>query len=119
LETRSVEADRGITATIAHASTRIVHGSPPDEDRFEIVPVAIAFAVAFGIGHLTGMSSEGPLMIVAGPLCMALDLVYRLKRADRRWFSPGVGGALFFIPVWILGIIWLLLGIVYTVQGHS
>jgi hypothetical protein len=37
-ETRSVEADRGITTTIAHASTRIVHGSPRLECRFEIVP---------------------------------------------------------------------------------
>jgi hypothetical protein len=37
-ETRSVEADRGITTTIAHASTRIVHRSPRLEGRFEIVP---------------------------------------------------------------------------------
>ena len=58
-------------------------------------------------------------MIVAGLLCIALDLVYRFKRDDRRWFSPGVGGALFFIPVWVLGIVWLVLGIVDTVQGHA
>ncbi len=68
-----------------------------------IIMTAIAFAVALGIGHLTGTSAEGPLMVVAGPLCIAMDLVYRLQAADRRWFSPSVGGALFFIPVWILG----------------
>ena len=84
-----------------------------------IVMTAIALAVAFGVGHVAGTYSEGPLMIVAGPLCIALDLIYRLRRANRRWFSPAVGGALFFIPVWIVGIIWLVLGIVYTVQGHS
>lgn len=84
-----------------------------------IIMIAIAFAIAFGAGHLAGTSAEGPLMIVAGPLCIVLDLIYRFKRADRRWFSPVVGGALFFIPVWILGIIWLVLGIVYTVQGRA
>jgi hypothetical protein len=35
--TRSVEADRGITTTIAHTSTGIVHGSPQLEGRFEKV----------------------------------------------------------------------------------
>ncbi len=81
-----------------------------------IAMVAIAFAVTFGVGHLAGISAEGPLMMVAGPLCMALDLVYRLKLADRRWFSPGAGGSLFFIPVWILGVLWLILGIFDTLQ---
>ena len=84
-----------------------------------ILMVAVAFGIAFGIGHLTGTSAEGPLMIIAGPLCTAMDLVYRFKRANRRWFSPSVGGALFFIPVWILGIVWLVLGIVYTSQGRA
>jgi hypothetical protein len=84
-----------------------------------ILMVAIAFGVAFGIGHLAGTSAEGPLMIIAGPLCVAMDLAYRYKRADRRWFSPGVGGALFFIPVWILGIVWLVLGVVYVAQGRA
>jgi hypothetical protein len=84
-----------------------------------IVITAIAFAAAFGIGHLAGTSAEGPLMIIAGPLCIIMDLLYRFKRADRRWFSPGAGGALFFIPVWILGVFWLVLGIVDTVRGHA
>lgn len=79
-----------------------------------IVMVAISFAIAFGVGHLAGTSAEGPLMMIAGPLCIALDLAYRYKRANRRWFSPGVGGALFFVPVWILGIIWLGLGAAYS-----
>src|ERR1700730_884066 len=36
--TRSVEADRGITPTIAHVLPGIVHGLPPAEPRFEKVP---------------------------------------------------------------------------------
>jgi hypothetical protein len=84
-----------------------------------IVMAAIAFGIAFGIGHLTGTSAEGPLMIIAGPLCVAMDLVYRFRRSERRWFHPSFGGALFFIPVWILGIIWLVLGVAYVTQGRG
>jgi uncharacterized membrane protein len=81
---------------------------------------AIAFGTAFGIGRLTEISGEGPLMIIAGPLCMALDLGYRFfRRPDHSWFNPSFGGALFFIPVWILGIIWLVLGAVYSIQGRG
>src|SRR4051812_28944183 len=82
-----------------------------------ILMAAIAFGIAFGVGRLAGISAEGPLMIIAGPLCAAMDLVYRFRHPDRRWFHPNWGGALFFIPVWILGIVWLVLGIVYTIQG--
>jgi hypothetical protein len=35
---RSVSADRGITPTIEHASTRIVHGLPWEKGGVEIVP---------------------------------------------------------------------------------
>src|SRR4051812_35941738 len=37
--TRSVEADQGITPTIAHAPTRIVHGIDSPKDGFEKVPI--------------------------------------------------------------------------------
>ena len=84
-----------------------------------IIMVAIAFGIAFGVGRLTGVSGEGPLMLIAAPLCMAMDLVYRFRRSERGWFHPNSGGALFFIPVWILGTIWLVLGAVYAIQGHG
>lgn len=64
-----------------------------------ILIVAIAFAITFGIGRLAGISAEGPLMIIAGPLCAAMDLVYRFRHPEGRWFHPNQGGALFFIPV--------------------
>jgi hypothetical protein len=38
--TRSVEADRGITPTIAHVPTRIVHGLHPSNAGFEKVPLS-------------------------------------------------------------------------------
>ena len=84
-----------------------------------ILITAIAFGIAFCVGYLAGITAEGPLMIIAGPLCAAMDLTYRFWRPYRRWFHPSFGGALFFIPVWILGIVWLVLGIVYTIQGHG
>jgi hypothetical protein len=37
--TRSVEANQGITPTIAHVPTGIVHGQPLAKARFEKVPV--------------------------------------------------------------------------------
>ena len=83
-----------------------------------ILIASVAFGVAFGLGHLVGFTAEGPLMIVAGPLCAAMDLAYRSRRPERRWFHPSFGGALFFIPVWVFGIIWLVLGITYTIQRH-
>lgn len=84
-----------------------------------IIIAAIAFGIAFGVGHLAGTTAEGPLMIIAGPLCAALDLAYRYRRPERHWFHPNLGGALFFIPVWILGIVWLVLGMAYTIQAHT
>jgi hypothetical protein len=38
METRSVEANPGITPTIAHVPTGIVHGQPLTKGRFEKVP---------------------------------------------------------------------------------
>ena len=58
-------------------------------------------------------------MIIAGPLCIAIDVIYRLRQPERRWFHPDKGGSLFFIPLWLLGIFWFVLGIVYTARGHA
>jgi hypothetical protein len=79
-----------------------------------IIICATAFGAAFGIGHLAGIADEGPLMIVAGRICTVLDGCYRFRSAERRWFHAHVGGTFFFIPIWVLGIVWLVLGIVYT-----
>lgn len=58
-------------------------------------------------------------MIIAGPVVALADLLYRAKRGERRWLHPHSGGNLFFVPVWVLGVLWFVLGIVYTVQGRS
>jgi len=71
---------------------------------------AFAFAAAFGVGHLLGTDEEGPLMMVAGPLCTLFDLFFRWKSIGGHWLSPNGGGMFFFIPLWMLGILWLILG---------
>ncbi len=84
-----------------------------------LLMLAIAFGVAMGLGPLAGVSAEGPMMIIAGPLCLAMDLGYRFIRGEREWLSSEDGGALFFIPIWIFGVLWFVLGIVYTVRGRA
>jgi hypothetical protein len=76
--------------------------------------LAVAFAAAFAIGYLVGTSAEGILMIVASPFLVGADVVYRATRATRQWFHPHGGGMLFFVPIWVWGVVWLLLGIGYT-----
>jgi hypothetical protein len=84
-----------------------------------ILMVAIAIGIASGFGQLAGTSAEGPSMIIAGLSCAAMDLVYRARRSEHRWLHPSFGGALFFIPVWILGIFWLVLGGASAIQGRG
>ncbi|HEV7671402.1 MAG TPA: hypothetical protein VGS22_23025 [Thermoanaerobaculia bacterium] len=81
--------------------------------------VAIGFGVAFGIGSLLGLTAEGPLMMIAGPLLLVLDLGYRAKKQPPNWFHPRSGGHLFWLPVWIWGLIWSALGLVYVLRGGS
>jgi hypothetical protein len=82
-----------------------------------LVMCIVAFAIAFAIGKVAGFSNEGPLMIVAGPLSAVGDLGYRFNAGHGQWFAPNGGGNILGIPVWCLGILWLILGIVYTAQG--
>jgi hypothetical protein len=79
-----------------------------------IAIIAVAFAVAYGVGRLLGFSGEGPLMILAGPMIALLDLAYRFAKTDGNWLVPHRGGSLFFLPVWCFGVLWLVLGLVYT-----
>jgi hypothetical protein len=83
-----------------------------------ILMVAVALAIASGIGQLAGTSAEGPPMIIAGLSCAAMDLVYR-RRSGHRWLHPSFGGSVCFIPVWMLGAAWLVLGGASAIQGRG
>jgi len=79
--------------------------------------VALGISIAFGIGMILGTSAEGPLMLISGPLVAIFDLAYRSTRPQPRWFHPGFGGSLFYLPVWLFGVIWTVLGAIYTLRA--
>jgi hypothetical protein len=82
-----------------------------------IVMTACAIGIAFGLGEPTGWNNEGFLTSVSGAFVLTFDLAYRLMRRDGHWYKPDKGGSLFFLPAWVFGILWFILGIVYIVRG--
>ncbi len=83
-----------------------------------LVMLAIGFGMSFGVGSVGGLTGEGPLMIVAGPLLIVSGIWHRMSLGASAWFRPRAGGSLFFAPVWLWGVIWSVLGVVYTLQGR-
>jgi hypothetical protein len=75
--------------------------------------LGVCFAIAYGIGTLISMTAESVLLVISGPLLFISDMVYRRRRAtvaDSWWYHHKLGGQLFFIPIWALGLFWMLLG---------
>lgn len=81
-----------------------------------LVIIAIAFAIAYGIGELTGKSEKGSQTVFLGLFVLIFDLAYRLLRTEGHWFNPSKGGSLFFLPAWMFGALWIVVGIVSTLQ---
>jgi hypothetical protein len=79
--------------------------------------IGIGFAVAMSIRAVAGIESEGATMLILGPVVAATDLIFRLSHRDGHWFSPRRGGQLFFLPVWMFGVLWIVLGAVYLYHG--
>ena len=79
--------------------------------------IGIGFAVAISIRALAGIESEGATMLILGPVVAAADLLFRLLHPSGHWFMPRRGGALFFLPVWLFGVLWTVLGAIYLYQG--
>jgi hypothetical protein len=80
---------------------------------------AASIGTGMGIGHLLGDPREGLVMVTGGPLAVVFDLVYRLVRPGGHWFHPDRGGSLFYLPVWLFGIAWTLLGTYYLLAGRT
>ncbi len=80
--------------------------------------LAISFGIAFVAGHLFGVSSEGAVMIIAGPIAAVCDVGYRLRHGGSpSWFHPRRGGHLLFLPIWLFGVLWTVLGVAYVFRG--
>lgn len=78
-----------------------------------IAMAVVGFGAAFVARDLLRGLSEGVMMIIAGPLIVALDLLYRSRQPERDWWSFRKGGSLLFLPAWQLGALWLVLGVYY------
>jgi hypothetical protein len=84
-----------------------------------IIMLGLSFGIAFGLKEQIGMTAEGPPMLIGGLLVTACDLLYRLKRDEGHLFYPSGGGSLFFLPVWLFGIFWVVAGTLKTIMGGA
>src|SRR5258708_4002871 len=80
------------------------------------VMAAIGLSAAFRVGEWRHISAEGALMLVASAFLIPMDLIDRLTRKEMRLFHPSGGGNLFFVPIWIWGLLWSCLGASYTLH---
>jgi hypothetical protein len=78
-----------------------------------IVAVAIGFGVRIVTGTLADGVGDGPEMILMGSSCVFFDVTYRLRQPNGHWISPSGGGNIFFIPIWGIGAVWMVVGVIY------
>lgn len=82
------------------------------------VMIFVALGVTIGVRHLTGMSTDGPdhgpETIMFASMCIFFYVTYRTRQSDGHWISPFGGGNIFFIPVWGIGCVWVVVGIVQS-----
>jgi hypothetical protein len=58
-----------------------------------------------GIAWLVGCADVRGIMLIGEPLAIAADLAYRARLGRRHWFHPHYGGHIAFAPVWLVGIL--------------
>lgn len=75
-----------------------------------------AFGGGYGIMRSLGIDDEGVWMMIAGPLLAALDLGARVARRTPLLQRAGAAQILF-LPAWIWGTGWAVLGAVYYFRG--
>lgn len=74
-------------------------------------------AFAFGVMAVTYDQSPGLSMVSAGVTATALDLGYHLYISRASFWVTSAGGRVLVIPVWVVGLIWLVIGVVQLVTG--
>jgi len=83
---------------------------------FGLAMFLAGFGAAAGVLNAFGSSNDALGMLIGGPLLVVLDFyVRRWRRASL--FGRG-GGALFWLPVWLWGIGWTVLGTFQLIHGH-
>ncbi len=76
------------------------------------VMVIVSVALACGVSLLIGSQADGPIMILVGSVCIFFDVSYRIRQPSGHWLSPFGGGHIIFLPVWLIGSISMVAGIV-------
>src|SRR6476661_7289775 len=74
--------------------------------------VLAAVLLGMAVNWMIGSEAEGPAMILMGALCIFFDVSYRMRTPTGHWIIPWGGGHVMFIPVWILGVCWFIVGAV-------
>ena len=69
--------------------------------------------VIAGVGGFIFKLGDAPIMIMVGVALFLMDMIIRLRvRNQPGWLmSKALGGYFFFVPVWILGILVIILNI--------
>ena len=69
--------------------------------------------VIAGVGGFIFKLGDAPIMIMVGVALFLMDMIIRLRvRNQAGWLmSKSLGGYFFFVPVWILGILVIILNI--------
>jgi hypothetical protein len=68
----------------------------------------VGLGIGFMIGRLAHASDDHLMMLIGGPIMVALDLAYRKGAETGHWIRPRGGGHFFYIPAWIWGAVFFL-----------
>ena len=66
-----------------------------------------AFGLAYALRLQWPSLSDAILLALVAGLFVALDILWRIGKGKRKWFRPGSGGSIFYLPLWFLGVAWL------------
>ena len=66
-----------------------------------------AFGLAYTLRLQWAWLSDGILLALAAGMCLALDLFWRVGKGKRKWFRSANGGSILYMPLWLLGLVWL------------
>src|SRR5262249_48729877 len=81
--------------------------------------LALSFTAAYAVSHLLGVSGNAPFMLVSGPIAFVCDVAYRRKHPTGHWLHPTGGGSFLFVPIWVFGTLWIMIGLVYAARGQE
>ncbi|MBY0523891.1 MAG: hypothetical protein K2R98_10865 [Gemmataceae bacterium] len=73
----------------------------------------------FAATHLLNLPDETPAFyFAAGSVALIADGLVRSQSDSGHWLSPTGGGHFLFIPVWVFGLLWLLIGGARAIMGE-